>query len=115
MDDFGTGYSSLSQLHRIPLDALKIDRGFVATMEEDKTNRAIVGAITTIAHSMNLTVVGEGVESGAQRELLRKMGCNLLQGYLFGQPMDAQAATRYLEDPNTIQDPSDNVGADKAS
>jgi diguanylate cyclase (GGDEF)-like protein/PAS domain S-box-containing protein len=96
MDDFGTGYSSLGQLHRMPIDALKIDRDFVAAMDRDHVSESIVEAITALAHAMNLRVIAEGVETEEQAERLRRIGCDHLQGYHFGRPMPAEAVAERL-------------------
>jgi diguanylate cyclase (GGDEF)-like protein/PAS domain S-box-containing protein len=86
LDDFGTGYSSLAYLQRFPLDALKIDRAFVAEMTEDSRAAALVEAIATMARSLGLTVVPEGIETEAQRDALLALGCRYGQGFLFGRP-----------------------------
>ena len=91
LDDFGTGYSSLAYLQRFPLDALKIDRAFVAEMTQDPRAAALVEAITTMARSLGLTVVPEGIETEAQREALLALGCRYGQGYLFGRPQPPSA------------------------
>ena len=91
LDDFGTGYSSLAYLQRFPLDALKIDRAFVAEMTQDRRAAALVQAITTMACSLGLTVVPEGIETEAQREALIGLGCRYGQGYLFGRPQPPSA------------------------
>ena len=87
LDDFGTGYSSLSYLKNIPLDELKIDRSFVITMESDPKSRAIVETIVHLARQLNLTTTTEGVETNSQAEILRSLGCDCFQGYLYGKPM----------------------------
>ncbi len=97
MDDFGTGYSSLSQLQRMPLDALKIDREFVKEMNRDATSRSIVGSIIALAHTMNLRVIAEGVETVEQAERLADSGCDYLQGYHFGRPMPVDQVTGFVE------------------
>lgn len=90
IDDFGTGYSSLAYLHRLPLDALKIDRSFVDKMTLSDDNREIVGTIITLADRLNLAVVAEGIETAEQREMLRQMGCEFAQGFHFSQPIIAE-------------------------
>jgi EAL domain-containing protein (putative c-di-GMP-specific phosphodiesterase class I) len=88
LDDFGTGYSSLSYLSRLPLDQLKIDRSFVSAVESGDSNVTICAATISLARSLNLRVVAEGVETEAQRYFLGTVHrCEYLQGYLFGRPM----------------------------
>ncbi len=87
MDDFGTGYSSLSMIKRFPLDSLKIDQSFVKELVEDSSNVAIAKAVIALGQGLNLQVLAEGVETRAQLELLKAMGCNAAQGYLFGKPI----------------------------
>jgi diguanylate cyclase (GGDEF)-like protein/PAS domain S-box-containing protein len=97
IDDFGTGYSSLAYLKRFPVDKLKIDRSFVAELPADREQCAIVSAIVALAHALNVRVVAEGVEKKSQRDFLAHCGCDYLQGYLVGQPQDAEtAAKEYL-------------------
>jgi EAL domain-containing protein (putative c-di-GMP-specific phosphodiesterase class I) len=83
LDDFGTGYSSLSYLKRFPFDKIKIDRCFVSDVAEIDGSSAIVQAVVNIAASRNMTTTAEGVETLEQREILRKLGCTEMQGYLF--------------------------------
>ena len=96
VDDFGTGYSSLSYLRNFPVDLLKIDRAFVSSLEENKKDRAIVQAIITLAESLELTVVAEGVETLQQANRLLDLGCELAQGFLFSMPVEAAKAEELL-------------------
>jgi predicted signal transduction protein with EAL and GGDEF domain len=89
LDDFGTGYSSLSYLKRFPFDKIKIDRCFVADIAETDGSPVIVQAVVNIAAASNMTTVAEGVETEAQREMLRSLGCTEMQGYLFSRPKAA--------------------------
>ncbi|HXU43110.1 MAG TPA: PAS domain S-box protein [Burkholderiales bacterium] len=94
IDDFGTGYSSLAYLKRFPVDKLKIDRTFVAELPKDREQCAIVSAIVALAHALNVRVIAEGVETKAQREFLARCGCDFVQGYLVGKPLEADAAAK---------------------
>ena len=89
IDDFGTGYSTLSYLKHLPLDVVKIDRGFVAGLGTDRADTLLVKAIITVAHGLGLRVVAEGVETGDQFEMLRGLGCDAAQGYLVARPAAA--------------------------
>ena len=89
LDDFGTGYSSLAYLSKLPVDTVKIDRGFVRGMSDNAGDTTIVAAIISLAHSLRLKVVAEGVESQQQAELLAQLGCDQAQGYLFSPPVPA--------------------------
>ncbi|MBM4776762.1 MAG: EAL domain-containing protein [Archangiaceae bacterium] len=88
MDDFGTGYSSLSQLKRLPLTRLKVDRAFVTELMTDAADRAVAEAVVTLGHALGLQVIAEGVEQEAQRVALERMGCDEVQGFLFGRPVE---------------------------
>ena len=94
IDDFGTGYSSFSYLKLFPVNSLKIDRSFISEVERDGDNRAIVAAIIALAQVLGLKVVAEGVETEAQKQFLRGFGCEQVQGYLTGRPLDADAAAK---------------------
>jgi diguanylate cyclase len=93
IDDFGTGYSSLSYLRKLPAEELKIDRSFVLDLETSSDARAVVDAVVKLGQALHLKVVAEGVETEGQNQILRSLGCNELQGYLFARPMAAKALT----------------------
>ena len=95
LDDFGTGFSSLTRLHAFPFDKLKIDMSFVRSMQNDSGSRKIVGSVIALGQSLGMTVVAEGVETEEQAAILRKLGCDVGQGWLFGKPLDA-GQTRQL-------------------
>ena len=92
MDDFGTGYSSLSYLHRFPVDTLKIDASFVRRMDVDRKDADIIQTIVTLAHTLNMDLIAEGVESAEQLAQLRALGVEYGQGYHFARPLEASAA-----------------------
>jgi diguanylate cyclase (GGDEF)-like protein/PAS domain S-box-containing protein len=96
IDDFGTGYSSLSYLHRFPIDTLKIDRSFVTQMTDNTENAEIVRTIVTLARSLNMDVIAEGVETREQLRRLGDLGCDYGQGYLFSRPVNAGPAQELL-------------------
>ena len=89
MDDFGTGYSSLSSLKILPIDLLKVDRSLVYDIETNKTARCITKAIVDLGKAMNLTILAEGVENNNQRDILRELGCDVIQGFLYSRPQPA--------------------------
>jgi EAL domain-containing protein (putative c-di-GMP-specific phosphodiesterase class I) len=90
LDDFGTGYSSLAYLSKLPIDLLKIDRGFVRGMTENPDDTSIISIIISLAQALRLKVVAEGVESEQQAQLLRLLRCDQMQGYLFSPPVPAE-------------------------
>jgi diguanylate cyclase (GGDEF)-like protein len=96
IDDFGTGYSSLSYLKRLPVQKLKIDRSFISDIETDENDRAIVDAIQTLAKKLGVLTVAEGVETEAQLDILRKLGCDAYQGYLFARPCPSEQFAQIL-------------------
>jgi diguanylate cyclase (GGDEF)-like protein/PAS domain S-box-containing protein len=99
LDDFGTGYSSLTALHRFPVDALKIDRSFVATIDSpEESGDVIVRSTVALAHSLGLPVIAEGIESADQLRHLRELGCEFGQGYLFSRALDAEGTRSLLEE-----------------
>ena len=96
IDDFGTGYSSLSYLHRLPFGNLKIDRSFVNSMSANKESFEIVRTIITLAQSLNLTIVAEGIETNEQLEMLRALKCEYGQGYFFSKALSVEWAASLL-------------------
>jgi EAL domain-containing protein (putative c-di-GMP-specific phosphodiesterase class I) len=98
IDDFGTGYSSLSRLQRFPVDTLKIDRSFISRMDTDVETREIVRIILMLAHGLDLKVVAEGVETTVQANMLKEMGCELAQGYLYSKPVPSKTIEQLLRD-----------------
>ena len=97
IDDFGTGHSSLAVLRRLPAAELKVDRCFVVDLEVSESARSIVEAVLSVARTLGLRVVAEGVETEGQRDILVRMGCDELQGYLFARPMSAKALALWAE------------------
>jgi len=107
LDDFGTGYSSLSYLHRFPINTLKIDRSFVSRMTESSENAEIVRTIATLARSLEMDVVAEGIETERQFEQLKALNCEYGQGYLFSEPVAYDEAFRLLLE--AINNPTHSV------
>lgn len=98
IDDFGTGYSSLSRLQRFPVDTLKIDRAFISSMDSDPETGEIVRIIAMLARNLGLKVVAEGIERKEQMDMLKELGCEVGQGYLFSKPVSAEAIEQLMID-----------------
>ena len=105
VDDFGTGYSSLAYLRRFPVDVLKIDRSFIDGLGKDLEDSAIVAALVSLADTLGLTTIAEGVETELQRESLLVLGCTRAQGYFFGRPVAAHDAEQALDHASEILAP----------
>jgi diguanylate cyclase (GGDEF)-like protein/PAS domain S-box-containing protein len=103
IDDFGTGYSSLSQLQYFPVDELKIDRSFVSRIEDGDREAAFVRTIVSLAKSLSMEVVAEGIEEVGQQQFLHAIGCDLGQGYLYGRPMDADLVESFVEEAKWVR------------
>ena len=96
IDDFGTGYSALSYLMDFEMDELKLDRSFVQGLANDSQRQKVVGAVVTLAHSLGMSVTAEGIEQESERLIVKRIGCDLAQGYLFGRPLEASIAFKSL-------------------
>ncbi len=96
VDDFGTGYSSLNYLKKLPINSVKIDQSFVQNCIEDSQDAAIIQAIISLAHSLDLKVIAEGVETKAQKDFLISLGCDSMQGYLVSRPLPPSEFTKFL-------------------
>ena len=103
LDDFGTGYSSLIYLKRFPLHAIKIDRSFVQRLPQDSGNAAIASGLIAMAHSLNLRVTAEGVETAQQLQFLRDQGCDEIQGYLISPAVDVRSIEAFLLEPDFVR------------
>lgn len=101
LDDFGTGYSSLNYLKKFPVDVLKIDRAFVRDIVPEKSGIAMISAMISLAHALNLQVVAEGVEEEAELNVLREHGCEYVQGYYFSKPLSVEDFTNLIVNPVT--------------
>ncbi|WDU84375.1 EAL domain-containing protein [Caloramator sp. Dgby_cultured_2] len=102
LDDFGTGYSSINYLSQLPIDYIKIDRSFISKAGQDGFNGVIL-AITSMAKSLGVKTVAEGVENKEQLKLLRNLGCNEFQGYFFSKPIDLEEFRRNFNSLNKIK------------
>ena len=109
VDDFGTGYSNMSYLQRFPIDRLKIDASFISAMNDDPQSTLIVQAIISLAHNLRMKVIAEGVETPAQLRRLASLGCDQYQGFLFGQPMPAEALEPQLRAHASLGDAGDTA------
>ena len=98
IDDFGTGYSSMAYLERLPIDTLKIDQGFICNIDDEGEGGAIAETIVAMAKALKKRVVAEGVETQGQASFLRKLNCNLLQGYFYSHPLPAQKITAFIRE-----------------
>lgn len=98
LDDFGTGYSSLSSLHKFPIDVLKIDRSFIDNINNDEGGVAMARAIISMGETLRLATIAEGIEKPEQVAMLRSLGCEMGQGYLFARPLPAKEMTEFLRD-----------------
>jgi len=111
IDDFGTGYSSIPYLKLFPVDPLKVDRSFVDGLGEDPQDTAIVHSVVALAKALGLSVTGEGIETEKQRQLLRDLGCERGQGYLFARPCPAADLAPLLRASLSISAPADQLRA----
>ena len=102
LDDFGTGYASLTHLKRFPVDALKIDRGFVSHVTENGGDAAIVRALLRLAADLHLDVIAEGVETAEQEAFLKEQGCRFAQGYRYARPAPAGRVPWLLQLPDLL-------------
>ena len=112
IDDFGTGYSSLSYLNRFPIDSIKIDRSFITDALDNKGDQEIVKTIITMAHSLNIDAIAEGVETKEQKEFLIHHGCSNLQGFLFATPLSVDEFMVFLQHhKNRLENDKDTVSS----
>jgi EAL domain-containing protein (putative c-di-GMP-specific phosphodiesterase class I) len=102
IDDFGTGFSSLTHLKELVIDSLKIDKSFTRDVMTNTRDAALVGAIITMAQSMHLRVIAEGIETERQFEFLRKLNCDVAQGFLLSEPVPGAQAGEFLNDQTNL-------------
>lgn len=103
MDDFGNGYSSLNMLRSVAVDALKMDKGFIDNADIINGSDAIISSVINMAHRMGLPVISEGVETEEQRDSLRRMDCDYVQGYYYYKPMPIEAFEHILESEEVVE------------
>ncbi|MGE5475780.1 MAG: EAL domain-containing protein [Bacteroidales bacterium] len=115
IDDFGTGYSSLAYLKRFPVNTVKIDRAFVRDLDHDEDGRAIANAIVSLAHSLSMKTIAEGVETEVQAQLLAKHGCDEIQGYMIGRPMPVAEFTLFAKNYDASAQSGAAAGNDPGS
>jgi EAL domain-containing protein (putative c-di-GMP-specific phosphodiesterase class I) len=96
LDDFGTGYSSLASLHQLPVDTVKIDRSFVRSADTSHHHKVLIEATVLVANSLGMGTVAEGIETEGQAAMVRQLGCDKGQGYLFCRPLDGADVTAWL-------------------
>ena len=101
IDDFGTGYSSLSYLHKFSVDKLKVDKSFVRDLENNRENAEIIKAIVSLGHALGLDVIAEGCENEEQLEMLKSLGCDLVQGFYIARPLPADKAEEFIKKINS--------------
>jgi EAL domain-containing protein (putative c-di-GMP-specific phosphodiesterase class I) len=106
LDDFGTGYSSLSYLKKFDIDYLKIDQSFVRNLSPESSDMVLCEAMIVMAHKLGIKVIAEGVETQVQCDLLKQIGCDYGQGYLFAKPMPAEEFERLLARSNHPAEPA---------
>jgi EAL domain-containing protein (putative c-di-GMP-specific phosphodiesterase class I) len=97
LDDFGTGFASLSYLKNLPVDLLKIDKAFIDHITDGEEDKDFVDAIISMGHILHFTVISEGVEVNEQLEALKDLGCDLIQGYIWGKPLDTDKALEVVK------------------
>ena len=97
LDDFGTGYTSMNYLARLPIDIIKVDKTLVRNLDINNNLRSIVKAIVTMSEGLGITNIFEGVETMAELAAIKKMGGEIIQGYLFSKPLDAHSAVKWLD------------------
>jgi EAL domain-containing protein (putative c-di-GMP-specific phosphodiesterase class I) len=101
VNDFGTGLSSLARLRDLPIDEVKIDRSFIAEVDRDGARRRFVAGVLAFAEQMGLTVVAEGIEREAERDVLTELGCHRAQGFLYSRPVPAESVDQLLRSPGS--------------